>query len=466
MTATSVCAAHIFFALVYASAMPLVSGGRDAALEFYSCYVIALSLSIDNLLAFYLVFRMFRVPWIAQRRALVWGLIGAIVLRALFILIGSAIVAYFAPFVLLLAFMLVVSGVMICAGASRHFAGQLCTGAVGGGGAAAAGSSSSSVSAVASVPVRFIRRCVPPNTVSEEFDGDHFFVRAQSGARAGRWQATPLLLAVIVLESVDLFFAIDAVPAGLGISTDGVIVWFANFFAVISLRSLFLVVSKLVDALPLLQRAIGGLLVFIGVRMVLSYFDVLHIETSQTFLVVAIVVIGSVGSSIAMRRARAAEDAAAGIGSARRRGEYSVVGLFGGGGAGNEEEDDGSDGGRGGSGGSSRSRLGRLEEGEARGGIGSPGAAFGSPAMSGSPQLPLQLPRLLQQRTPSAAFATATILAVRDSPSSEHSPLQPPAQPPLQPPPPPLPLGSPLSDKIVLGGGGGESDVDTSIVFL
>ena len=338
LTSLSAFAAHVFFALVYANAVPLVSGGRDAALEFYSCYVIALSLSIDNLLAFYFVFKMFRVPWAAQRRALVWGVIGAVLLRAMFIVIGSVIVKWFAPFVLLLAVALALSGCSIVLGSSRHLP-QLCrdagSGGGGGGGSDGAALDSTGVIAVASLPVRWVQRCAPRGTVSETFDGDRFFVRRGGSAgisvRGVRWQATPLFLAVLVIECVDIFFAVDAVPAGLGISTDGLIVWSANLFAVISLRSLFLVVSKVVDKKPVLQRAMGGLLVFIGLRIALGYFDVLHIDTYSTFVVVAVVVSGGVVITALSRRADSSgASGAAGHGGARpaSRGEYSVVGLF------------------------------------------------------------------------------------------------------------------------------------------
>ena len=234
LTSLSAFAAHVFFALVYANAVPLISGGRDAALEFYSCYVIALSLSIDNLLAFYFVFKMFRVPWAAQRRALVWGVIGAVALRALFIVIGSVIVKWFAPFVLVLAVALAISGCSIVLGSSRHLP-HLCRDAgSGGGGSDGATLDSTGVVAVASLPVRWVQRCAPRGTVSETFDGDRFFVRRGGSAgilvRGVRWQATPLFLAVLVIECVDLFFAVDAVPAGLGISTDGLIVWSAVSF--------------------------------------------------------------------------------------------------------------------------------------------------------------------------------------------------------------------------------------------
>lgn len=239
-TAVAVLAAHVFLGLMTMGMVPWMGedGGVGQASEWYTCYVIEESLSMDNLFAFYLVFRYFKVPVASQNRVLQWGIIGAVVMRLAMVTAGAAIVTRFHFVLLIFAAILVFQGTRIIWSDDDEddFDGE------------------------DNWIVKLVGKVVP---VLHEYDGSSFFVVGPGG----RWMATPLMLVLIVIEISDVVFAVDSVPAAFGVSQSPTVIFTANMFAIMSLRSLYSIVAHAVNDLPALQKSIGAVLMFIGLKM-------------------------------------------------------------------------------------------------------------------------------------------------------------------------------------------------------
>ncbi len=230
-----------------------VALGPDKGLEFFTAYLVEQALSIDNLFVMMLVFASFRVPRAAQRRVLTWGIAGVVVLRGLMILSGTALVAQFHVLTYVLGGFLLLASIKLAREVGRD-------GAAGAAGAEAADElgaphDSSRVRAL-------VGRIMP---VSDDFVGSRFTVM-----RAGVRHATPLLLALVTIEVADAVFALDSIPAVLGITTDRFIVFTSNLFAVLGLRSLFFALSGLLDKLRFLKHGLVGVLGLVGTKMVVA----------------------------------------------------------------------------------------------------------------------------------------------------------------------------------------------------
>ena len=225
--------------------------GRRAALEFSTGYVIELSLSVDNLFIFLLIFRYFRLPKPEQYRVLFWGIIGAIVMRAAFIFAGVGLIHRFHWIIYLFGLLLVYSGVRLLfqRGAEVH--------------------------PEKNPLLRLFRRYIP---VTEDLEGGRFFVRRD------RLYATPLLLVLLVVETTDLIFAVDSIPAVLSITLDTFIVYTSNIFAILGLRSMFFALSSLLDIFKYLHYGISGVLVFVGVKMLTSHYYPIRTEISLAII--------------------------------------------------------------------------------------------------------------------------------------------------------------------------------------
>lgn len=236
--------------------------GRGAALEFFSGYLVEQSLSIDNLFVFIMLFDYFRVPSEYQQRVLTWGIVGAVVMRGIMIVAGVAVVKRFRWMTLLFAAILMLSSVKLLMEGDDD--GET----VGD-----------------NFVMRLSRRLVG---ATSEYDGDRFFTEAKADAafddaddavgatphrtRKAKMVATPLLLTLVCVELSDVVFAVDSIPAVLGISQDPFVVYSSNVFAICGLRALYTLVSRAVDSMAYLKPAVCLVLLFISFKMILEYF--------------------------------------------------------------------------------------------------------------------------------------------------------------------------------------------------
>jgi tellurite resistance protein TerC len=227
-------AVWVALALVFAGILFAVYG-HAAGLTFLTGYVIEESLSIDNIFVIVLIFEYFRVPKICQHRVLFYGIIGALVMRGLFIGLGSVLIAKFHWILYIFGGMLVITGVRMAFKGDDEFDGN------------------------ENPIVKLVRRAIP---MSGEFHGKHFFI-----VEAGRRLATPLLLVLILVEFTDLIFAVDSIPATFGVTTDPFLVFTSNIFAILGLRSLYFLLAAVVDRFYLLKYALALILTFVGVKM-------------------------------------------------------------------------------------------------------------------------------------------------------------------------------------------------------
>jgi tellurite resistance protein TerC len=215
--------------------------GPHHGLDFFTGYLIEYSLSMDNIFVFVLIFTHFRVPPLAQRRVLVWGIIGALIMRGTMILCGIALVERF-HFVLYLfgLFLLITAARMFF---RKHPARDFTEVWV----------------------LRVCRRILP---ITREFHDEHFRVRVD-----GRWMLTPLALTMIVIEFTDLIFAVDSIPAIFAITRDPFIVYTSNICAILGLRSLYFLLAGLMNRFIYLRTGLAFVLAFVGIKMILAdYF--------------------------------------------------------------------------------------------------------------------------------------------------------------------------------------------------
>jgi len=221
-------------ALLFAAGVWIFDSSADA-LTFLTGYVIELSLSVDNLFVIVVIFEYFRVPPIAQHRVLFYGILGAIVMRGVFIGLGAFLLARFDWILYVFGAMLLITGIRMMFKQDEEFEGEQ------------------------NKIVRATRRLVP---MTREYSGHHFFTVAN-----GRRIATPLLLVLILVEFTDLIFAVDSIPAIFGITKDPFLVFTSNIFAILGLRSMFFLLASVVEKFYLLKYGLALILSFIGVKM-------------------------------------------------------------------------------------------------------------------------------------------------------------------------------------------------------
>ncbi len=215
-------------------------GDSKAGIEFLAAYLVEKSLSMDNLFVFAVIFRFFRVPLKFQYRVLFWGILGAIFLRLAFILAGVELIRRFQSTLMIFGAFLVYTGVKLAL------------------------SRDSEVHPENNFLLRTARRLVP---VSREDHGQRFFAR-----EAGRWCITPLFLVLLVIESTDVLFAVDSVPAVLGISHDPFIAFSSNVFAILGLRALYFLLAGVMDRFRYLHYGLSAVLCFVGLKMIAEYW--------------------------------------------------------------------------------------------------------------------------------------------------------------------------------------------------
>jgi tellurite resistance protein TerC len=243
--------------------------GRQVALEFVTGYVLELSLSVDNLFLFLVIFRYFSVPEQHQRSVLFWGVLGALLMRGFFILTGVGLIHRFHWILYLLGALLIYSGIRL------GFAGE------------------HQIDPATNPAVKVLRRWMP---VTDDYQGDRFFVRGWKG-NPGLY-ATPLLVVLAVIETTDVLFAVDSIPAVLAVTLNAFIVYTSNVFAILGLRSMYFAVSGLMKVFRFLHYGLALVLILVGLKMItVDYFAV---PTLVTLGVVAGLLLGSIAASIAL----------------------------------------------------------------------------------------------------------------------------------------------------------------------
>lgn len=243
--------------------------GTQRGLEFLTGYLIELSLSVDNLFVFLLIFSYFKVPSKYQHRVLFWGVLGALVMRLTMIFVGATLINRFNWIIYLFGAFLVYTGL-------NMFRQE-----------------STDIQPEQNPAVRLVTRYVP---IARHYEDEKFFTRAD-----GRWTGTLLLLVLIIVEVADLVFAVDSIPAIFAITTNTFIVYTSNVFAILGLRSMYFLLAGVVEKFHYLKMGLAIVLTFIGVKMLVVALAV-HIPIWISLVFVAVVLLSSVAASLLWAR--------------------------------------------------------------------------------------------------------------------------------------------------------------------
>lgn len=243
--------------------------GRQAALEFLTGYVLEKSLSVDNLFVFLLIFSAFKVPATYQHTTLFWGIVGALVMRAIFIFSGVALIHKFHWIIYLFGAFLIFTGAKLFFEKEKEFVPSQ------------------------NIAVRLFRKLMP---VTHDYHGVKFFIREH-----GKLAATPLFIVLLVIETTDVIFAVDSIPAILSITTDSFIVYTSNIFAILGLRALYFALAGMMQIFHYLHYGLGMILVFVGVKMVSADFFEIPIGVSLG-VIAAILAVSMIVSAIFPKR--------------------------------------------------------------------------------------------------------------------------------------------------------------------
>lgn len=243
--------------------------GRQVALEFVTGYILELSLSVDNLFLFLVIFRYFSVPEQHQRGVLFWGILGALLMRGFFIFAGVGLIHRFHWILYLLGALLTYSGIRL------GFTGE------------------HQIDPATNPAVKVLRRWMP---VTDAYQGGRFFVRGWKG-NPGLY-ATPLLVVLVLIETTDVLFAVDSIPAVLAVTLNAFIVYTSNVFAILGLRSMYFAVSGLMKAFRFLHYGLAIVLILVGVKMIAA--DYFPVPTLVTLGVVGGVLAVAIAASIAV----------------------------------------------------------------------------------------------------------------------------------------------------------------------
>ena len=247
--------------------------GRQAALEFFAGYVVEQALSVDNLFVFILIFGYFKIGAELQHRVLFWGIVGALLMRGLMIGLGAMLLARFHPIIYLFGAFLVFTGIRMAVGAEAE------------------------VEPEGNPVLRAVRWIIP---ISARFHGPRFFVREpMTPGGAPRLMATPLFVVLVLVETTDVVFALDSIPAIFGVTQNPFLVYTSNVFAILGLRSLYFVLANVIGKFHLLKFGLAAVLTFVGAKMILE--DIWPIAVGPSLAIVAGVLLLSVLLSLVIK---------------------------------------------------------------------------------------------------------------------------------------------------------------------
>ncbi|MGA2425015.1 MAG: TerC family protein [Terriglobales bacterium] len=239
--------------------------GRALALQFVTGYVIELSLSVDNLFVFLLIFRYFKVPDEDQHTALFWGILGAIVMRGMFIVAGVGLIRRFSWITYVFGALLVYSGFKLLRTGAKEIHPEK--------------NLALRLFVLRLFDLRFVRRAFP---VTKDYVGGRFF------ARRDRLYATPLLVVLLVIETSDILFAVDSIPAVLAITQNAFIIYTSNVFAILGLRSMYSALAGMMDLFHYLHYGLSVVLIFIGLKMLASHYVYIPTEWALAFVLLVL----------------------------------------------------------------------------------------------------------------------------------------------------------------------------------
>lgn len=238
--------------------------GPEPALQFLTGYLIEKSLSVDNIFVFVMLFSYFNVPVIYQHRVLFWGILGALLMRGALIGVGAFLIAQFHWVIYVFGAFLIFTGIRMAMQKDEN------------------------VEVESNAVVRLLRRFMP---VTQQYRGHSFFVR-----EAGRLFATPLFVVLLIVETTDLIFALDSIPAIFAVTQDPFLVYTSNVFAILGLRSLYFLLAEVVTKFRFLKVGLSAILVFVGVKMLIV--DIYHIPIAVSLGVIASILTISIVASL------------------------------------------------------------------------------------------------------------------------------------------------------------------------
>ncbi len=240
-------------------------GGPDKGMEFLTGYVIEKSLSVDNVFVFALLFSYFAVPALYQHKVLFWGIIGALVMRAIMIALGARLISEYTWIIYVFGAFLILTGIKMIVKREEEIHPER------------------------NPVVRLFKRFMP---VTPEYHGEKFFIRKE-----GVLFATPLFIVLLLVEFTDLIFAVDSIPAIFAVTGDPFIVYTSNVFAILGLRSLYFALAGVMDKFHYLKVGLGVVLTFVGVKMLLGHSP-WKIDTHVSLAVIVMVLTASVVASL------------------------------------------------------------------------------------------------------------------------------------------------------------------------
>lgn len=250
-----------------------IYAGSEPALQFLTGYLIEKSLSVDNIFVFVMLFSYFNVPVIYQHRVLFWGILGALIMRGILIGVGAFLIAQFHWVIYIFGAFLVFTGIRMAMQKEEN------------------------VEVESNGVVKLLRRVMP---ITQGYHGHDFFVR-----NAGRIFATPLFVVLLVVETTDLIFALDSIPAIFAVTTDPFLVYTSNVFAILGLRSLYFLLAEVVTKFRFLKLGLSAILVFVGIKMLIV--DIYHIPILMSLGVIATTLAISIVASLLLPEAAETE---------------------------------------------------------------------------------------------------------------------------------------------------------------
>lgn len=243
------------------------SRGADDALKFLTGYLLEKSLSIDNLFVFLLIFRYFKVPHRFQHKILFWGIIGALVMRAVFIAFGIALIHSFHWIIYVFGVILIFTGIKLAFEKEKE------------------------INPEKNIVLKFFKKIFPVTNTYEKGKEGNFLIK-----KDGQLWATPLMVVLIIVETTDVIFAVDSIPAILAVTHDPFIVYTSNVFAILGLRALYFALSGLMQLFHHLHYGLALILVFVGTKMLIS--DFYKVPTLAALLAIVIILTASVIASL------------------------------------------------------------------------------------------------------------------------------------------------------------------------